>query len=83
MERLTEDELVAWEERHDSIAAWEGTWRKLTIIIALIGLYLTLFTDHLVLGCAFSFGSWIFVAAMAVCWRRHYRMHEERGDFDQ
>lgn len=33
MEHLTEDELVAWEERHDEVVVWGRRWGFVTIII--------------------------------------------------
>lgn len=80
LEDMTEIELEDWDNRHESVLRWYGTWRNLTIIFLVVSICLVLFMDQVA-------GAWLFLlfAAMTligqrVCSAKHQRVHEEIGD---
>lgn len=80
LEDMTEIELEDWDNRHESVLRWYGTWRNLSIIFLVISIFLVLFMGQVA-------GAWMFLGFSAlaligqgVCSVKHERVHEEIGE---
>lgn len=83
LEDFTEDELLAWEERHDNLIAWGSMWSALSTIFLVTSLVLVLIVDQATAGLWIVCLSLTCQLAKLVCDKKHFGMHEERGDFDR
>lgn len=75
MEHMTEEELIAWEERHENAVMWWGRWGALVWVLGTGSLIAILS------GSVMNF--WVLVALTAVAWlmkRRSERDHEALHD---
>lgn len=79
LEDMSEVELEDWDNRHESVIRWFGTWKKLVWIFFAMSVCL-IFTDHTAWAWAFIGIEWLFLAAMLICARWHTKHHEEIGE---
>lgn len=79
LEDMSEVELEDWDNRHESVLRWGGTWRKLTYVFFAVALCL-IFTNHSAMAWLFIGFEWLFFVADLACQRRHTKLHKEIGE---
>lgn len=81
-EEMTEDELLAWEERHLSLITWEGRWNAMATVFLTASLVLALFMNQYLAAAAACGFALVFLIARNVCITRHVAIHDEYGSED-